>query len=144
MILYMDSSALVKLYVREVGSDAVRSLVSRSEVCVTSAISYAEIRSAMARRFREGAVNAAWLEQAKAALLDDWQGLFVVPVILPIARRSGDLAESYALRGMDSIHLATALWLQSQQNDITLTAWDTRLVAAAVAAGFLVEGPAMS
>lgn len=142
MILYMDSSALVKLYVREPGSDRVRTLIAQADACATSAIAYAEIRAAMARRYREGVLSSAGLGELKSALLNDWQGLFVVPALLAIARSAGDAAESYALRGMDAIHLATAVWLQKQQDDrVTFAAWDLRLASAAATAGLPVEGP---
>ncbi len=141
MILYLDSSALVKLYVRESGSDRVRILVSQSDGCASSAIAYAEMRAALARRHREGAIASPALADLRSAILHDWQSIFVVPVLPSIATSAGDTAEQYALQGMDAIHLATALWLQDQQDQpLTFAAWDVRLVAAAAAAGLPVEG----
>lgn len=49
-MLYLDSSALVKLYVADPESTRVRQLVQEAPVCATSAIAYAEIRAAVARR----------------------------------------------------------------------------------------------
>lgn len=142
-MLYLDSSALVKLYVAESGSERVRQLVQHAPVCATSAIAYAEIRAAMARRFREGALSSTQLIRIKSALLADWPTLFVVPVIEPITMSAGDVSELHALRGMDAIHLASALWLDRQQPEpVTFSAWDMRLVQAAAIAGFQVEGPA--
>lgn len=65
-----------------------------------------------------------------------------MPVLLPIARSAGDAAELYALRGMDAIHLVTALWLQKQQDhQVTFAAWDMRLSMTAASVGLPVEGP---
>lgn len=142
MIVYLDSSALVKLYVQEPGTDAVLDLVMRSAACATSSIAYAETRAALARRQREGVIGTPEMAKIKSALLDDWQRFFVVPVSLVIAKLAGDLAEFHALRGMDAVHLATALWLQEQQPaPLTFAVWDTRLLEAASSAGFAVEGP---
>ena len=142
MIVYLDSSALVKLYVQEPGTNVVHDLVLRSAASATSSIAYAETRAALARRHREGIIGTPEMAEIKLALIDDWQRLFVVPVSLVIAKMAGDLAESHALRGMDAVHLATALWLQEQQPaPLTFAAWDTRLLQAASSAGFAVQGP---
>jgi predicted nucleic acid-binding protein len=142
MIIYLDSSALVKLYVREPGSDRVRFLLNQADSSASSAIAYAEIRAALARRHREGAISLEALTHAKSALLSDWQRIFVVPVLPSIAISAGETAEQYALRGMDAVHLATAFWLQTEQDEpVTLAAWDMRLVEAAATAGLSVEGP---
>ena len=142
MIVYLDSSALVKMYIQEPGTDVVHDLVLSSTACATSSIAYAETRAALARRHREGIIGTSEAAKIKSALLDDWQRFFVVPVSLAIAKLAGDLAESHALRGMDAVHLATALWLKEQQPaPLTLAAWDTRLLQAASSVGLAVEGP---
>ncbi|MGH8694308.1 MAG: PIN domain-containing protein [Burkholderiales bacterium] len=53
MILYLDTSALVKLYVREQGSAQVRAHVNKADVIATSVVAYAEARAAFARLRRE-------------------------------------------------------------------------------------------
>lgn len=54
MICYLDTSALVKLYVHEQGSETVRKLVDAASVVATSKVAYPEARAALARGFREG------------------------------------------------------------------------------------------
>lgn len=143
MIAYLDSSALVKLYVVEPGSDAVRRLLEEADAAATSAIAYAEIRSAVARRHREGDLSDSAVSRIKAALMADWEALFVLPATGAVARIAGDLAEEHALRGMDAVHLASALWFSRQQSGpITFAAWDERLARAAEASGFRIVGPA--
>lgn len=53
MILYFDTSSLVKVYVEETGSAQIRQLFEQSQVVATSRIAYVEARSAFARKFRE-------------------------------------------------------------------------------------------
>ena len=58
MILYLDTSSLVKLYVEETASADVEGLVVSAEVTGTSLIAYAEARAAFAHRFRENAFSS--------------------------------------------------------------------------------------
>jgi uncharacterized protein with PIN domain len=58
MRLYLDTSALVKLYVDEEGSPFVRSAVERAGVVSTSAITYVEARAAFVRRRHERGLSA--------------------------------------------------------------------------------------
>ena len=53
MNLYLDTSALVKLYADEESREVVFEAVDSSEVVATSTVTYAEARAALARRLRE-------------------------------------------------------------------------------------------
>lgn len=107
MILYLDTSSLVKLYVQEADSDEVRRLVGRAAVVATSDIGYAEARAALARRRREGALQAAAFTLAKRTLDAEWPRYLTIGVSPSLCREAGDLAERYELRGYDSVHLAS-------------------------------------
>jgi len=104
--LYLDTSSLVKLYVAEPGSDAVRKLVDAATVVATSAIAYTETRAALARRHRERFVRPAAFVSAKKAFEAEWSKYFTVEVTLTLCREAGELAERYRLRAYDSVHLA--------------------------------------
>ncbi len=137
MIVYLDTSALVKLYVEEEGSDEVEAVVSGAALIGTSVIAYPELRSAIARRTREGHIGA---EQALALVeqIDrDWQEIAVVGVTEPLALNAGELAHNHALRGFDAIHLAGALMLRGRFGaDVQFLGFDRRLSEAATAEGF--------
>jgi predicted nucleic acid-binding protein len=109
LILYLDTSSLVKLYVEEPGSPAVHAEVDGSELVATSTVAYAEARAALARRRREGSLTAAEHRKAKAGLDADWPRVLTVDVTESLVRRAGDLAERQRLRGFDALHLATYL-----------------------------------
>lgn len=104
MTLYLDTSSLVKLYVAEAESEAVRRLVDDADVVATAAIAYLEARAALARRRREGDLPARAFAAAKRAL--DWPRYLAVDVSAALCREAGALAERYGLRGYDSVHLA--------------------------------------
>jgi predicted nucleic acid-binding protein len=107
--LYLDTSSLVKLYVAEPGSDAVRARVGRATVVATSIVAYPEARAAMARRRRERALRPAAFASARGNFEDDWPKYLAVQATEALCRAAGDLAERYALPGYDSVHLASFL-----------------------------------
>lgn len=111
MILYLDTSSLVKLYLEEPGTPEVERLVVEASLLCTSAVAYAEARSAFARLCREGSLSSEELTQAKADLDQNWKLYLVVEVTPEVLRAAGDLAEEHALRGFDSVHLASFLHL---------------------------------
>ena len=106
MTLYLDTSSLVKLYVAEPGSDAVRKLVDAASVVATSAIAYTETRAAMARRRRERALRPAAFASARKTFEAEWPNYFTVEVTSALCRQAGEFAERYRLRAYDSVHLA--------------------------------------
>ena len=109
MTLYLDASSLVKLYVVEDDSAAVRRLVADADIVVTAAIAYPEARAALARRRREGHLPARAFTAAKRALDDDWPRYLAIDVTAALCREAGALAERHGLRGYDSVHLAAFL-----------------------------------
>ena len=106
MTLYLDTSSLVKLYVAEPGSDAVRKLVNAASVVATSTIAYTETRAALARRRRERALRPKAFTSAKKTFEAEWSKYFTVDVTSALCRQAGEFAERYRLRAYDSVHLA--------------------------------------
>lgn len=133
MILYLDTSSLVKLYVEESGSGETERLVERASLVCTSVIAYAEIRSALARLFREGALTAEEHAVAKADLERDWLHYLALDVTSEVWRAAGDLAERHALRGFDSLHLASFLHVANAGlgEPVQFSSFDDRLNGAA-------------
>lgn len=132
MIVYLDTSAVVKLYVEEEeGREIVCAAVEESDRIATSVVAYAETRAALARKRREMAFTD---EQCRTAVSDfdrDWSDFFKVAASIPLARRAGEMAETYALRGFDAIHLASAKRLEARFDDLRFLAFDNRLMDAA-------------
>jgi predicted nucleic acid-binding protein len=109
VILYLDTSSLVKLYVDETGSEEVRRLVGQADLVATSVVAYAEARAALARRRREKVLKPAGYRRSKAALEADWHSILTLEVVEPLAKHAGELAERHRLRGFDALHLASYL-----------------------------------
>jgi len=128
MIVYLDTSSLVKLYVEEDESSKVYALVRSSEVLATSLVAYAEARAAFARRFREKAFTPEEHDRIKEFFDRDWSSYLILSVTGDMIRLAGDLAEKHALRGFDSIHLASALTLQRElSSPVVFSCFDDNL-----------------
>ena len=133
MIVYLDTSSLVKLYVEESESDHIEHLVGEASLVATSVVAYAEARSALARLCREGSLTAEEHAAAKADLELDWPHFLAIEVTPSIWRSAGDLAEKHALRGFDSLHLASFLCLVEAElgEPVEFSSFDERLNTAA-------------
>lgn len=139
MILYLDTSAWVKLYVRESGSKELRASVAKAETLATSVVAYPEARAAFARLKAQGLTTETKHQQRLAQLNTDWENLLRIELIPAVVRTAGDLAEVHGLRGFDSIHLASALWLREKAGTpLYFAVFDQRLRAAAERAGLVV------
>jgi predicted nucleic acid-binding protein len=111
MVLYLDTSSLVKLYVEEQDSSKVEEWVKSSRVTATSLIAYAEARAAFARRFREKAFSSREYGRLISFFNEDWDNYLIVRVTKELVRLAGDSTEKHALRGFDAIHLSSAVTL---------------------------------
>lgn len=136
MILYLDTSALVKLYVRETTSGKTRTLVDRAEAVATSVVTYAEARATFARLLRNKSSSDRRHRERIDKLNLDWDKFLRIELSPALVRLSGETAEFYGLRGFDAIHLASALWLRDQSPAaLSFVAFDQRLVEAAKRSG---------
>lgn len=131
MTLYLDTSALVKLYVLEPHTEAVKAAVAGADAVAIAVVGYPEARAALARRHREGLLDGSGHENVKTALEGDWQTFMRLEVTLGMVSLAGGLAEHYALRGFDAVHLAAALMLQRERGDVEFLGYDGRLNDAA-------------
>ena len=77
MILYLDTSSLVKLYVTEVYSGLVRSWAGEAEIIATCRVAYPEMISALNRRFRTGGLSKADYALLLKTFTGEWR-LFAV------------------------------------------------------------------
>jgi predicted nucleic acid-binding protein len=138
MILFCDTSALLKLYIVEAGSEAVKARASEAEAVAVCRIAWAESHAALSRRAREVPPDAPVIEQAKAALAQDWPHFVVMEVSQALVERAGEYADTFALRGYDSVQLAAAFETgRIAQSQICFACFDERLNKAAKVLGMV-------
>lgn len=131
MILYLDTSSLVKLYLEEPGTKEVQSRLQRADVVATSVIAYPEAHAALSRRHREGALTKSEFNAVVEEFRDTWSRFLAVILSAPVYVRAGTLAVTHGLRGMDGIHLASCVELLRDGDRVEFLAHDLRLMRAA-------------
>jgi uncharacterized protein len=131
LILYVDTSALVKLYVPEPESGAVQALVGSAQVTAVSVVAFVEARAAFARKRRERAVNPKDYRRIVREFDDDWDHYFVVDVTEPLVKRAAQLGDKHGLRAYDAIQLSSAIVLREQSGEaVSFCCFDGRLLGA--------------
>lgn len=142
MIFFVDTSALIKLYVEEPGSDLMRSLAARGEPMAASHLAFAEMHASFSRRRREGLFLPDEFEELGLRWAEDWQGFMQVPIGAEVLALVPRLCEIHPLRGADALHLASALMLEENGLDVTFACSDRTLLAAAHSEGLATYNPA--
>ena len=129
MTLFLDTSALAKLVLREAGSDALRTwLIAYGEPPVCSELARTELIRAV-RRWDESLVGAAVEVIARCRVLLLHRGTF---------ERAGTLGPP-ALRTLDALHFAAALELETALE--AFVTYDERQALAARQLGLAVLSP---
>ena len=146
---FCDSSAIVKRYVNEKGSNFVDNLtdLSSGNIILLARITRVEVVSAIARRLKNGSITTADAQNSLAAFQHDLTNSYftieITPVLLSIAM---NLATKHALRGYDAVQLAAALEANDERiakrlPPLTVVSADTDLNTAAQIEGLKVENP---
>ncbi len=139
MIVYLDTSSLVKLYVEEIDSKKVRDIAGRAAVISTSKIAYVEARAAFVRKQKGGGFSLTSLRKVVEDFEKDWESYFVIEITDGLIRFAGDIAEKYVLRSFDSIHLASAVHLRNRiKSAVHFSSLDIRLNQSAAKEGIIV------
>lgn len=139
MILYLDTSSLVKLYVEETGSKEVKKLVEAAQIVSTSRIAYVEAIAGVTRKLREEELNKEEWGQIVKDLERDWESYFIIEVSEAVTKLAVDLINRHPLRGFDAIHLASGLLLKRRTKlNVSFSCFDKTLKEAAGAEGLSV------
>jgi predicted nucleic acid-binding protein len=126
---YIDSSAIVKLAVREPQSDALRKFLRRRSPVISSALARTEVLRALLPGGEPAlASGRRVLDRVDLVRLND-RVLNLAGTLPPLE-----------LRSLDAIHLATATRLGTDLSDIVT--YDDRMAAAARSMGYRVSSPA--
>lgn len=137
MILYLDTSSLVKLYIEEAHSTKVREWVEDAEIIATCRVAYPETVSALNRRFRSGDLSKSEYKLLIARFSKEWSDFAVTDFD---ELEAGRFVGKYGIRGFDAVHLSSAKLIKAFQNDISLSfsSFDDKLNSAASAERLIV------
>jgi predicted nucleic acid-binding protein len=143
LILYLDTSALVKAYIDEPGTEQVLEQLRLADMAATHEIAYVEARAAYARLAREKQLTQSELDHVKAEFEKDWPRYASIGSDAALLERAAEMAEAFSLRAYDSVHLAAAEYLASGVNEaVRFLCYDRKLCqAAAVLRLVLMDDP---
>ncbi len=135
MRVFFDSSAFVKRYISEAGTDAVVAWCDQATEIGLSGIALPEIVSTFCRLRRETRISDAQYRQLKSLLLADIEDAAICDLTPAVLAQAVSSLETNVLRGMDAIHIGSALALNAE---VFISA-DTRQIQAAARAGLRTE-----
>lgn len=145
---YLDSSALVKRYLVEVGTPWVQAwCADPTQTIAVAEIGLVEIAAAFAGKLRGAHVTPAQYQSARTELTTDAQDEYVlVTVNRAVVDEAIELTARYRLRGYDAVHLACALILNRALRThhlllLILISADDDLLKAAAAEGLPTDNP---
>lgn len=145
---YFDSSALVKRYAAEAGTDWITALcTSENSVQAIASIGLVEIAAALSSKQRSGFLTSEDCDRLLAELVQDAQDSYLlISIDEVIIHRAITLTRRHKLRGYDAVHLACALALQQillsgEELPLTIVTADHDLLKAAAAEGLATENP---
>jgi predicted nucleic acid-binding protein len=139
MILYVDTSALVKRYVQESSSEQVTTLIDSAEATGSSILTQVEIAAALAKGVRQARLDDGSARRAWDDYLAHWPSFTRLVVSAGVLERASELTWEHGLRAYDALHFASALiWQDAIAAPITLATFDRELWTAAQRAGIHV------
>lgn len=132
MVLYVDSSALLKRYIAESDSDVADSFMASDPVLATSRIVEVEVRRNLARLLNDEDAGSA-----KRQFLEDLDAFALVAIDATTCNEAARIAEKTLCRSLDAMHIAAAVRAGPETRLLT---FDVRQAKAARTMGLDVIG----
>ena len=133
---YLDTSAIIKRFVNEHGSELVDGMMMGPEPIAIAKVAFAEVFAALARRRRDRSLSDSQYQRACEQFEADWNSYLQLELRDSVLFSARDVVHRRPLTGFDAIHLASALVLRSELHEpVTFAAGDRRLLLAAEAEG---------
>jgi predicted nucleic acid-binding protein len=147
---FLDTSALVKRYVPEIGSDWILSITdpATDNHLAISQITWVEVHSALARRLRDGSLSAQRFDLIAQKVREDFENEYrLIDVDRTLIETATELVIQHPLRAYDSVQLASALRFQSTtllsqpDTQLVFVSADNRLLNIAHSEGLAIDNP---
>ncbi len=133
MTAYLDSSALLKLYVGEPDTDVASTIIHRHRVWTTGRHTLVEVRRNLARL-----LEGDELQKGRRAFAEDWANISIVELDELACGRAAEFAEQTGVKALDALHLGAAE--RAGAGRLPIVTFDRRLADAARSLGWTVLG----
>ena len=142
-MLFFDTSALVKRYADEAGTETVDQLIETTEdTVVITSLSVIEIASAFRRKYNRGEISERKRDGLLRSFFEEATERFVIiPVDEDCFESAFNLVLEDDLRTLDSLQLAAALGLPTPNTGTTFVCADEKLVGVAAQHGLSTRNP---
>lgn len=139
MIIYLDTSALVKRYIGEKNSEVTQEWIKAALLHCTASTTYVEMASALSKAERLDFIQSSAAQAAWQAFQEDWNEIASIQLTDHLLAKASELAWKYPLRGYDAVHLASAITFQEANSEpVTLITFDRHLWQAGKAEGLAI------
>ena len=141
MIVYFDSSSIVKWFFDEPCAEIARSVKDEADMSFTSLISYPEVLSAFRRAWTEKRCSKSNMEIVQSEFLRIWRDFRWIKTNEILILNTRELIFRHGLRGYDAVHLASSLLLKEESHgmDIFFSCFDRHLNKAAKKEGLMIH-----
>jgi predicted nucleic acid-binding protein len=145
-LLFLDTSALAKLYIKETGTERMLELVQphENQLAILS-LARVELRAAIRRRMRLGDLSEAFADAVIADFANHLRTVFEIqPVSEDVFEACSSLLDKHSLRAYDALQLAGFTVLRGNASNSTnaqFVSADRQLLQAAMAEGFSTVDP---
>ncbi len=134
MIVFCDTSALMKAYANEINSPEVRAWLEDASGRFVSLLTWAEMCAAFGLKERTLQITRGESASGLQRLTSEWGSFTKVPIDSDLVQKAGELALSFGLRAYDSVQLASVQRVHRQLgSNLVFCCFDRQLNAAATA-----------
>jgi uncharacterized protein len=139
MKLFFDTSALLKRYINESGSDSVENLFEKSKLIFVSSITHLECTSAFQRLLRSNTIDKDTCQRLSLNATLDFLFFQTIDFHSNVKDTSLRIIEKYPLKPLDTIQLASLTTVADQIDSFVVC--DQQLKKYAIEEGFHVIDP---
>ncbi|HOV13830.1 MAG TPA: type II toxin-antitoxin system VapC family toxin [Spirochaetota bacterium] len=139
MNLYFDTSALIKKYIDESGSEIVDNLVIEADTILVSRITEIETISTLRRLLLEKEISEIDYKNLKIEIEKDFNSFEVIEIDFEIINKAKNMIDKYQLKSLDSIQLGTLLSIENIVDKFIVC--DKKLLESSKKEGFKVFNP---
>ena len=144
---FLDSSALIKLYHQEPGTERVEEIFTASETSlIISELAVVELHSALARKIRTGEITLQAEEEVVRNFEKDCADRFVIePLTSAVVKQAKELLTKHghqkALRSLDALQMASFTIVRARDEEVVFVCADGRLCDIVKAEGYAALNP---
>lgn len=126
MVVYFDTSALVKRYIKEEGTEKVRDLFRKVKSIIVSGITKVELASTLKRSLIEKRIKESEYEKIWERIQKDFMDFQVVRFDEQVESRAIETIEKHQIKTMDAIQIAS--FFLAKNEEILFVSCDTKML----------------